>query len=336
MGKKLKVLMVFDCQMTRPADHDYTEDLKEEAFKGYGEINNALKNNGHIVSMLGLHKDLRILIDEIEKNRPDVVFNVADVFNSQSRFDKNIAWILEMLDVPYTGATPAELLICNNKALSKQILSFHKIKVPHFYTFYRTRKVRRPKKIKLPLIVKPLCEEASRGISQASVVDSDKALSERVQFIHEKMGMDAIAEEYIDGREFYVSLMGHKRIISFPIREMKFGQVPEDEPRIATYKGKWDNEYRKKWGMRNVFIGKLPEGWEKKIFDTCKRAHRALNLKSYTRVDIRVTGEGNIYIIELNANPNLEKDDEFANSADKAGISFDSLVQKIINLALEN
>ena len=148
--------------------------------------------------------------------------------------------------------------------------------------------------------------------------------------------MDAIAEEYIDGREFYVSLMGHKRIITFPIREMKFGQVPEDEPRVATYKGKWDNEYRKKWGMRNVFVGKLPEGWEKKIFDTCKRAHCALNLKSYTRVDIRVTAEGNIYIIELNANPNLEKDDEFANSADKAGISFDSLVQKIINLALEN
>ena len=336
MGKKLKVLMTLDCQINRPKGYDYAEEMSGEEFKGYDEVHKALKKNGHEVGLLGLHKDLRPLIDEIEENRPDIVFNLADVFNSKARLDKNIAWVLEMLGVPYTGATPEELLICNNKALSKQILSFHRIKIPHFYTFYRTRKIRRPKKVKLPLIIKPLCEEASRGISQASVVDSDKALKERVEFIHQKMGMDAIGEEYVEGREFYVSLMGHRRIRSFPIREMKFGQVPEDESRIATYKGKWDDNYRKKWGIKNVFAGRLPEGWEGKIIDICKRAHRSLNLKCYTRVDVRVTNEGQIYVIEVNANPNLEREDEFANSADKAGVPFESLVQKIINLALGN
>jgi D-alanine-D-alanine ligase len=192
-----------------------------------------------------------------------------------------------------------------------------------------------PKRLKLPLIVKPLTEQASRGIAQASVVDSADALIERVKFIHDSMGSDAIAEEYIDGREFYVSLLGNKRIKVLPLREMKFGEFGEDEPRVATYKAKWDYDYRQKWGIKNVFAGRLPNGLAEKIGEVCKRAYRVLNIQSYARFDIRVANDSKIYILEVNANPNLDKDDEVGQSAEKGGIPYDKLVQKILMYAFK-
>lgn len=336
MRKKLNVLMVFDYPSSRPLGHDFEEEFKQEDCRVYSDTCRALKRKGHNVRLLGVKDDIRLLLDEIEGQRPDVVFNLADIFGGKAHLDKNIAWVLEMLGVVYTGGTPADLLVCNNKAISKQILSFHRIRTPHFYTFYRTHRIYRPrKKIRLPLIVKPLCEEASRGIALASVIDNDEALNERVKFIHENMQMDAIAEEYIEGREFYVSVLGNKRVRVLPLREIKFGQIPREESRIATYKAKWNLEYRKKWGIKNVFAGRLPEKWEERIAEICRRAYRALNLRCYVRFDVRVTPEGQIYIIEVNVNPSLEKEDEFERSADKAGIPFDDLVQKIIDLALQ-
>ena len=336
MKKKLNILMVFDIQITRPRGYDYKEEFKLEECRVYNEVHRALQKNGHNVRLLGLHNNIRPLLDEIEENRPDVVFNLADIFDEKTHLDKNIAWILEMFDLAYTGGTPANLSVCNDKALSKKILSFHRIKVPHFHTFYRGYRIHRSKKkLKLPLIVKPLSEEASRGISQASLIEDDKALQERIRFIHENMGVDAIAEEYISGREFYASLIGNKSIKALPLREIRFGQIPEEESRIATYKAKWDEEYRKRWGIKNTFAGRLPEKWEEKIVDTCKRAYRALNLRSYVRFDVRVTPDGQVYVIEANVNPSLEPDDEFERSADKAGISFDKLVQRIVDISLQ-
>ncbi|MBU1894393.1 MAG: hypothetical protein KJ983_01070, partial [Candidatus Omnitrophica bacterium] len=261
MKKKLDVLMVFDCQVSRKRGYDFKEEFEQEDCRVYRDIQRALKNNGHKVRLLGLKDDIRPLLDEVEEDKPDIVFNVADVFKNKTNFDKNIAWLLEMLGVVYTGGSPANLALCNNKALSKKILSFHRIKVPNFHSFYRERPVSRPKKrMGLPMIVKPLCEEASRGISLASVIDTDLALKERVEFIHENMRMDAIGEEYIEGREFYVSILGNERMQALPIREMKFGRISDEESRIATYKAKWDNDYRTKWGIKNVFAGRLPEG----------------------------------------------------------------------------
>ena len=248
--------------------------------------------------------------------------------------DKNVAWLLEMLHVPYTGASPTSLLICNNKALSKQILSFHKIRVPNFYTFYRKHKVWLPKRLTPPFIVKPLSEEASRGISQASVVDNAESLIERVRFIHDKMNADAIVEEYIDGREMYLGALGSKKITIFPPIEMKFANVPEDEPRVATYKAKWDKEYRKKWGIKNVLIGRLASGIEKRIKDICKRAYRALNIQGYVRFDIRISPDSRIYILEANANPCLAKNEDFGVAAEKAGIPYIKLIQKLLSRAL--
>ena len=190
-------------------------------------------------------------------------------------------------------------------------------------------------KLRPPLIVKPLFEEASRGIAQASIVDNEEALIERVKFIHQSLNMHAIAEEYIDGREFYVSILGAKRIKVLPLREMKFGEFPEDEPRIATYKAKWDYDYREKWGIKNVFAGRLPNGVGEKIGDICKRAYRAIDMTSYARFDIRLTADHDVYIIEANANPSIFRWDEVGQSAEKAGISYDKLLEKIISFALQ-
>src|SRR5208282_515303 len=189
-------------------------------------------------------------------------------------------------------------------------------------------------KLKLPAVIKPLGEEASRGISQASIVDNPEAFVERIKFIHESMQMDVIAEEYIEGRELYVGVLGHKQMTVLPPREMIFGNLSEGEPRIATYKAKWDDAYRKKWGIKSRAVASLPEGWQKNIDDVCRRAYRALDLDSYVRFDIRVTESGEVYIIEPNANPCIAKMDEVAQAALKAGISYEDLIQKILDLGL--
>jgi len=333
--KKLKILLVFDSPYVTQRGYDFEEEFKKIDWATEEGAFNALKNSGHKVTLLGLYKDITPLLDEVKENRPEVVFNLTEVFSQKSHLDKNVAWLLEMLDAPYTGATPASLLICNNKALSKKILSYHRIKIPHFYTFYKNRRIWLPKRLKLPIIVKPLCEEASRGISQASVVDNEESLIERVKFIHQSLNMDAIAEEYINGRELYVSTLGNKRVKVLPFREMKFGQFPEDEPRVGTYKAKWDYNYREKWGIKNVFAGRLPNGVDKKIEETCKRAYHALNMQCYARFDIRVTSNAEVYIIEANANPSLSRYDELAQSAEKADIPYDKLLEKIIDLAFQ-
>jgi len=307
---KLKVLMLFSSPYNNPRGYDYKEEFADpDNMYTEKDVYNALNANGYEVSLLGVNNSVTPLLEEIKENRPDVIFNLMEVFDNKSYYEKNITAFIEMLGIPYTGALSDSIFICNNKGLTKKLLSFHKIKVPRFYVFYKTRKVFLPKRLKLPLIIKPLCEEASRGISQASIADSEDSFFERVKFIHENMGMDAIVEEYIEGRELYITVMGNKRLTVFPPREMKFGELPEDS-RIATYKAKWDDNYRDKWGIKSVYSGKLADGVLEEINDVCKRAYRALNIKSYLRFDIRVTSEGKVYIIEPNANPCIAKIDE--------------------------
>ncbi len=334
MSKKLKVLLIFDSPYKVERGHDFKEEFKDLDWDTERFVYDALQENGHEIRMLGIHDDIHPLLEEINEFKPDIVFNLVEVFDNKSNLDKDIAGLLELLGVPYTGACPRVLMVCNHKALCKKILSYHKIKVPNFYVFHRGKKVWLPKKLKLPVIVKPVAEEASRGISQASVVDTEEALIERVRFIHESINDDAIAEEYIDGREFYVSVIGDKKLQVFPLREMKFGQFPEDEPRVATYKAKWDYDYRERWGIKNTFAGRLGEGIQEKVEDVCKRAYRAIEVKSYARFDIRVTVDGVVYILEVNANPNLDKEDEMGEAAIKGGVPFPRLIQKIITLAL--
>jgi D-alanine-D-alanine ligase len=333
--KKLRVLLVFDMPYAVSRTHDYTEEFADpENCYTENDVHQALLANGYDVRLLGLYADVRPLLEEVREFRPDVIFNLMETFHQVTRWDKNITALIEVLGVPYTGATSAALFLCNDKGLSRKILRFHRVRGPRFHTFYRGQRVWLPETIGLPCIVKPLTEEASRGISNASIVDDEESFVERVQMIQRRMKLDAIAEEYVEGRELYVSLIGDQKLRVLPPREMTFGQLPEDEPRIATYKAKWDEGYRKRWGIRNVFATKLPPVVRERIEETCKRAYRALNLRSYARFDLRVTATGQVYVIEPNVNPCLARDDELAQSALRVGIPYPALIRAIVNQAL--
>lgn len=316
-------------------DHDYTDEFADpEGCYTENDVYQALLENKYEVRRLGLYNDVRPLLEEVAEFKPDVIFNLVETFNRVTHWDKNIAALIELTNIPYTGATPAAITLCNDKGLCKKILRFHRVRGPRFHTFYRNHKVWLPKTLRLPCIIKPLTEEASRGISQASIVDDEKSFLERVTMIQERMKLDVIAEEYIEGREMYVSVIGDQRLRVLPPREITFGQMAEDEPRIATYKAKWDDTYRKKWGIKNTFAGKLSDDLDQRIADVCKRAYRALNIRSYARFDLRVTAAGQVHVIEPNVNPCIAKDDELAQSAKKVGIAYPTLIRMLVNQAL--
>src|SRR5438034_11082133 len=276
----------------------------------------------------------RQIIEEIKNYPPDVVFNLTEHFNEVSAYDRNVAGLLEMMDVPYTGSSPTGLTLCKNKGMAKELLAYHKIRVPNFAILSPGSAIKRPKRLKFPLFIKPLREEGSVGISHGSFVANDEAFEERVQFIHERMNQEALAEEYIEGRELYVSILGNDRLRVFPFREVIFTEVPDGQPRFSTFKAKWDDAYRKRWGIQNVFAEPFANGADHRIVKFCKSVYRALRIRGYGRIDLRVTQEGEIVILEANHNPNLDLDDEFAQSAMKAGLTYPRLVQRILKLAL--
>jgi D-alanine-D-alanine ligase len=332
--KRHKVLVLFDTAGTPPENQDFTEELKTDDWAAEAHVIDALKKLGHEVRTIGVWDEPGMIIDEIKANPPDVVFNLTEHFNEVSAYDRNVAGLLEMMGVPYTGSSPTGLTLCKNKGMAKELLAYHKIRVPNFALFSPKATIKEPPHLKFPLFIKPAEEEASYGISQDSFVETEEALEERIRFIHERMNQTALAEEYIDGREIYVSLIGNERLQVLPLREVIFTEVPENQPKFSTFKAKWDDAYRKRWGIQNVFAGPFADGTVQRIGKICKAVYRALRIRGYGRIDLRVTPEGEIVILEANPNPNLDRDDEFAQSAMNAGCSYERMIQRILSLAL--
>ena len=332
--KRHKVLVLFDTAGTPPADQDFTEELKTDDWAAEAQVIEALHTLGHEVRTIGVYDEPGLIIDEIKANPPDVVFNMTEHFNAVSAYDRNVAGLLEMMGVPYTGSSPTGLTLCKNKGMAKELLAYHKIRVPNFAVYSPGAAIKRPSRLKFPLFIKPAAEEASYGISQDSFVEDEQAFEERIRFIHERMNQAALAEEFIEGREIYVSLLGNDRLRVFPFREVIFTEVPEGQPRFSTFKAKWDDAYRKRWGIQNVFAEPFTDGAGQRIIKICKAVYRALRIRGYGRIDLRVTPEEEIVILEANPNPNIEREDEFAQSALKAGLSYPQLIQRILNLAL--
>jgi len=332
--KKLKVLALFDA-MGPPKDGDFSAELQKDDRKTERNVLEAFAKLGHAAEHLVIFDDLDLLRQKLQSFQPDVIFNLADQFKNNRAFDQNIASFLELQGLSFTGCGSSGLLLCKNKGISKKILGYHRIHVPNFVMIARGKRIARPRKLNFPILVKPLKEEASLGISQASLVENDDQFKERVQFIHDKYDSDVIAEEYIEGRELYVGVMGHHRLQVFPIRELVFKQVPPDEPKIATYKAKWDEEYRKRWGLENQFAEGLDPAVVRKIELTCKRIYRLLTIDGYARIDLRLTPKNEIYFIEANPNPILAEDEDFAQAAQKAGLTYPELVERILRTALK-
>ena len=331
--KKLRVLALMHDYMVPPDDIS-GHDLATVKWKTEFDVASTLEDIGHNVRKLGVKDDLGLIRQAIDDFQPHIAFNLMEAFHEVGVFDMNVVSYLELLRLPYTGCNPRGMVLSRDKALSKKLMAYHRIRVPEFTVFKRGLAIKRPRKLKFPVIVKSLTQEASIGISQASVVEDDSKLRERVQFVHESIGTDAIAERFIDGRELYVGVAGNERLQVFPIWEINLSKLPDGAHRIATDRVKWNVEYQKKHKIETNAATDLSEILSEQIQRVSKRVYRALEMSGYARMDFRLDAHGNFFVMEANANPQLAFGEDFAESAERAGISYEDLLQRILNFGL--
>lgn len=329
----MKIALLFDSLHPDWEDADYKKEVDAKVREAEYDVARALMARGHDVLMVGVTEELAPVLERLGTFQPKLVFNGCEAFRGHARHEYGLAAVLEMHGYRYTGSSPTALLLARNKSLTKKVLAFHGIRVSAFAEFHPGEKPVRPSELRFPLIVKPLLEDASVGIAQASVVEDDEGLAQRVTFIHEKFRQAAIVEELIEGRELYVGLLGNERLEVLPIIEMTFGESDDSEHRIATYKAKWDEDYRKRKKIKNVFAKGLSEDVTAKIADICTTAFHALWLQDYGRVDLRLTHD-EVYVLEVNPNPFIAYEHEMAIAAEKAGMSYEDFIQRIVDEAL--
>jgi D-alanine-D-alanine ligase len=333
--KSLKIVLLFDLSLPIPQE-DYHLYWNTPDWKTEKDVKNALTKLGHTVVSYGLHNDIEPFLKLVKAEKPDLVFNMSEAFSGNRNFEPNMTALLQLIGVPFTGAGPKSLHLCKDKALTKIVLEYHDVLTPKFLVSKKAKPVQTLRDFPYPAFVKPLQLESSEGISQVSYVTNEKEALARVNYIHNRLGVDVIIEEFIDGRELYVGVLGNEKLQVFPPRELFFKHVPEDEPKFATFKIKWDANYRKKWGIDSGWAKELPELTEKKLAEDCKKIYRLLNIQGFARIDLRVKHTGEIYFIEANPNPSIAKNEDYALSASKVGIDYEELIGKIVNLSLSS
>jgi D-alanine-D-alanine ligase len=299
------------------------------------QIAHALQERGHEVRLLGVCDDLQYLLRCLSEWKPDLVFNGAEAFRGNEALEYLLPGLLEAEGYRYTGAPPLALQMTRNKAISKKVLAYFGIKVPGFVSYRLHEKVEQHPGLRFPLFVKPLQTDGSAGIARASLVQDMEALADRVAFIQDRFGQGAIAEEFVDGRELYVSVLGNDESLEIlPIIEMVFDKSKtRPEERIATQFAKWDEGYRDRKGIRNVIARPLSKSVRERIYQTCRTAYRALWLRDYARLDLRLSPDGQIWVLEANANPFISYGHDMANAAAKAGMEYSDFIQRIVDAA---
>lgn len=328
----MRILILFDTDMDPPDGQDYSRQL-ESSEEAEFDVARALKSLGHEVRLFGFRDDLEALIVGLRRDPVDVVFNLTERFRNLSALDYGVAALLEMLGLPYTGASAAGLMLARNKALTKMVLAYQGLRIPHFFVSSRGQATRRPSDVRFPLIVKPLDEDASVGIAQRSVVHDDVALAERVSFIHTRLNTAAIVEEFIAGREIYVGVIGNDPPRALPPIEMVFAPGASEESRIATFKAKWSHKYREARGIENCVADNLTAEQRSKLADVAVRAYQAAGLRDYGRIDVRLAHDGEIYVVEANPNPYLADGEDLAWAAEEGGDLYPQLLEKIAGMA---
>jgi D-alanine-D-alanine ligase len=332
--KKVRALVVVHASLVPPKTLDgYTEKEIEEWRTEY-DVMTSLERRGHEVRVLGVLDSLTDLRTAVSEWKPDIVFNLLEEFDGIVTYDQHVVAFLELLRQPYTGCNPRGLLLSRDKSLCKQLFAFHRIPTPRFTVVRRSAKLKLPRRLKYPLFVKSTVEDASLGIAQASVVEDAARLKERVEFVIEQVGSDVLIEEFIEGRELYVGVLGNERLTRLPVWEMVFGSMPDSLAAIATRKVKWDKRYQTKYGITTRAAEDLPPSVIARLDKLSRRIYRSLSLSGYARMDFRVRADGEVYVLEANANPNLEQAEDFAESARAAGIEYDEVLERIMALGL--
>lgn len=332
--KKLRVLVLMHHYLVPPDDvsgHDVATSPWRTEYDVLKTLRDELE---HDVQVLGVKDDLAGIRQANDDFKPHIAFNLLEAFHEIGTFDQNLVSYLELLRLPYSGCNPRGMLLARDKSLSKKLLQYHRVLVPDFMMIQRGRRPRLSKKLKFPLIVKSLTQEASIGISQASVVEDESKLRERIQFIHESVGTDAIVEAYVEGRELYCGVLGNQRVQALPVWEMSFSKMPEDQHRIATERVKWSPKYQAKMGIATGEATDLPPGMAERVQHISKRAYKVLELSGYARIDLRLDDQGRVHVLEANPNPQIARTEDLAQSAAKAGLPYPALIQRILTTGL--
>jgi len=331
MSRKLDVTVLIDWSAVPDKDPEFLS-VPENPTTEYHVIG-ALRRLGHNVSILPVEDSIRKIVATLTRKEPDLVFNLTEQFGGDRRFDKNIAALLEILDIPFTGSGIMGLALCRDKRLCKQLLSLHRIRVPGFVSLPLSAPVRVPRTVRYPLVVKPAFEDSSEGISNASLAANEVALAERVRFVHEGWQQAVIAEEYIEGRELYAGVLGNKKLVVLPIRECFFNSEEAGGPQMATYRVKFNEEYREKWNITFGFA-ELDPTIARNVERVCKKVYRVLQIRDYGRIDLRLTPDNRLIVLEANPNPDVAYGEELAEAAEKSGMLYDQLIARILHLAL--
>jgi D-alanine-D-alanine ligase len=300
------------------------------------QLEEALQSLDHRVRRIAIDADVTPVIESLRADSPDLIINIAESFGGKSALESNVAALLNLLGMRYTGSSPAGLIMAGDKTLTKKVLSFHGIRTPEFATVYRGA-LDWAGDIAFPLIVKPPQEDASLGITSGSVVHDLRDLFQRIDSLQSEYQQPVLVEQFIEGREFYVGVLGNASARALPIIELDFSAFPADRPKIASWEAKWGDagdargaEYE---GTRSVFPSELPADLERRLKEVAVEAFNALRLRDYGRIDLRVTPAEEIYVIEVNPNCYLERESEFARAAARDGLEYRALISRIVELA---
>lgn len=334
--KRYRILLLAHEQLVPPEDIEGLTEKEIDVFRSEYDVYSTLYNLGHDVRVLGISDSLSRLRKTVKEWQPHVVFNLLQEFSGIASYEHHVVAYLEMIRQQYTGCNPRGLMLSRDKVLTKQLLAWHRIATPAFQLFPFGVRFKEPRKGKLgfPLFVKSATEDASVGIAQASIVQDMRQLRERVEFIHDNVQSDALVEEYVDGREFYIGVLGNTRLTTLPIWEIDFGTLAEKRSGIATSKVKWDRAYQARHGITTGLAEGLSKAEADKLGRLAKRIYRGLHMSGFARLDLRMRADGKVFLLEANANPDLTRGEDLAESAEAAGIDYDKLISRIVNLGM--
>jgi D-alanine-D-alanine ligase len=335
-GKKrrTRILMLVHADLVPPDDLDSLDEKLRHEMQSELDVGAALTSLGYEVQYLGLDEEFWPLRKRVETFRPHLVFNLLEEFRGKATYDFNVVAYLELLRVPYTGCNARGLILGRDKALSKKIVTYHDVSAPSFEVFRRGRKVRLSRPFDGPMIVKSLIEDSSMGMSEASLVHSEEKLVERIAFMHDSIHTHAIAEQYVEGREIYVTVLGHNRIKTLPPWELVLDRLRPGAPRIATHRVKWDKSFQSKYNVVIEEAVELSSGQLKKLDQVSRRVYKALNMSGYARIDYRLREDGRLFFLEANPNPDISRESEASGAAESEGLSYEELINRIVHLGL--